>query len=313
MESRQLANLAEYADAITVRIRNTDYRLVSATSIRRFCGPIIFIILDFDMRFKRSEGFTFEDYLYKTWYNAHETDMAEMYPKLEQMKLLAGPPAGMMPMFFVLDYTTRNYVVSTESLKQLLGYDARELLESGWDFTFHAAQKDYFKVFNEKVFPATVASLKRTPQREHKDQVFSYNFQYRHNDGRYVNTLQKCSFITQRDTGLPVYCIGMIIDIHEYSRHMGVVQTVEKIDPLSHALCTVEKNYYYPYEEDALLTLQEKNVLKYLADGLSSKMIAYRLGIAENTIANHRKNMLRKTNTKNVAQLIAFSVRKGII
>jgi DNA-binding NarL/FixJ family response regulator len=38
-----------------------------------------------------------------------------------------------------------------------------------------------------------------------------------------------------------------------------------------------------------------------MADGLSSKMIAFKLRISENTIANHRDNMTRKTNTKNVA------------
>jgi DNA-binding CsgD family transcriptional regulator len=92
-----------------------------------------------------------------------------------------------------------------------------------------------------------------------------------------------------------------------------VIHTIEKIDSGTRTLRMVEKNYFFPYEEDTLLTQQEKNVLKYLADGLSSKMITDRMGITENTIANHRKNMLRKTNTKNVAQLIAFSIRNGII
>jgi DNA-binding CsgD family transcriptional regulator len=45
----------------------------------------------------------------------------------------------------------------------------------------------------------------------------------------------------------------------------------------------------------------------------SSKMIAAKLHIAENTVANHRKNIMRKTNTENVAQLIAFLVRNRII
>ncbi|QEC74380.1 helix-turn-helix transcriptional regulator [Arachidicoccus ginsenosidivorans] len=50
-----------------------------------------------------------------------------------------------------------------------------------------------------------------------------------------------------------------------------------------------------------------------MADGLSSKQIAGNLHISENTIANHRKNMLRKTSTGNVAQLIAYACKSSII
>jgi DNA-binding CsgD family transcriptional regulator len=75
----------------------------------------------------------------------------------------------------------------------------------------------------------------------------------------------------------------------------------------------VEGANVYPFEEDSVLTRQEKNIAVYMADGLSSKMIASKLGISENTIANHRKNMMRKTNTKNVAHLIARLLRNGMI
>jgi DNA-binding NarL/FixJ family response regulator len=50
-----------------------------------------------------------------------------------------------------------------------------------------------------------------------------------------------------------------------------------------------------------------------IAEGLSGKQIAIRTGLAENTVANHRKSLLKKTNCKNMAELIKFALTNGII
>lgn len=265
------------------------------------------------MRFKHNHDFTYLGYLHQTWYDKNEVDEREIHPTLQQFSQLAGPVMGLMPMFFVLDYSSRQYVVFTDSIKIILGYDAREVLESGLGFTFHVAQKNFFNVFNQKIFPSTLASLNKIPQQEHQNHIFSYNCQYKNKAGKYANTLQRSTFITSKETGRPLYCIAMVVDISAYKRDSTIVHTIEKMDTTANTLQTVELNYYYPFEEDALLTKQETNIVKYMADGMSSKMIAFKLNISENTVANHRKNMLRKTNTKNVAQLIAFAIKNGII
>ena len=66
-------------------------------------------------------------------------------------------------------------------------------------------------------------------------------------------------------------------------------------------------------EVQTLLTNQEKKVIALIADGYSSKQIAHQLYISEHTVVNHRKNMLYKTRTKNVAELVAFVIRNEVI
>ena len=61
------------------------------------------------------------------------------------------------------------------------------------------------------------------------------------------------------------------------------------------------------------LTKQEKIVVQLLSEGFSSKQIAGHLKSSQNTIDNHRKNMLKKTHTKNVAELVAIAIREHII
>lgn len=54
------------------------------------------------------------------------------------------------------------------------------------------------------------------------------------------------------------------------------------------------------------LTLREKEILVLIASGSSTKQIATQLCISEHTVANHRKNMLRKRGVKNTAELVSY-------
>ena len=51
------------------------------------------------------------------------------------------------------------------------------------------------------------------------------------------------------------------------------------------------------------LTKREKEVLACIKEGLSIKQAADKLSIAENTVANHRKNILLKTGAKSSADM----------
>ena len=72
-------------------------------------------------------------------------------------------------------------------------------------------------------------------------------------------------------------------------------------------------DYYYPDPEESRLSRREREILGRLADGLSSKQVADKLNLSESTIVNHRKNMLKKTNTKNIAELVRYAINKGLI
>jgi DNA-binding CsgD family transcriptional regulator len=51
----------------------------------------------------------------------------------------------------------------------------------------------------------------------------------------------------------------------------------------------------------------------YLKLGKSSKEIAERLSLKENTINSYREDMLRKTQTSNVAELISYAYKNGVL
>ena len=63
----------------------------------------------------------------------------------------------------------------------------------------------------------------------------------------------------------------------------------------------------------AVLKKREAEILLLLKMGRSSKEIAERLKLKENTINSYREEMLQKTKTKNVAELISYAYENGML
>ena len=63
----------------------------------------------------------------------------------------------------------------------------------------------------------------------------------------------------------------------------------------------------------SLFTSKEKEVLGLISAGLTTKEIAARLNISHHTVETHRKNLLRKGEVKNSAQLVQMAFSQQII
>lgn len=62
-----------------------------------------------------------------------------------------------------------------------------------------------------------------------------------------------------------------------------------------------------------LLTTREREILHLLAEGKSNKDIAALLNLSLFTVETHRRNLQEKLNLHNLAELILYAVRKGLI
>jgi DNA-binding NarL/FixJ family response regulator len=62
-----------------------------------------------------------------------------------------------------------------------------------------------------------------------------------------------------------------------------------------------------------LLSTREKEILQVLASGKSNREIADLLCISVSTVETHRNNIFQKLHLHNLAELILYAVRKGLI
>jgi DNA-binding NarL/FixJ family response regulator len=61
------------------------------------------------------------------------------------------------------------------------------------------------------------------------------------------------------------------------------------------------------------LTDREVQVLELVTDGQRNREIAVELGISENTVKFHLKNIVEKLHAQNRAELAARAVREGLV
>lgn len=57
------------------------------------------------------------------------------------------------------------------------------------------------------------------------------------------------------------------------------------------------------------LSPKERDILLLMGQGLAVQSVAERLGMSENTVATHRKNIFRKLGAHTVAEAMAFAVK----
>lgn len=103
---------------------------------------------------------------------------------------------------------------------------------------------------------------------------------------------------------------------------MGADGYISKSDSTDKIIATIldvlegKKIFPFPVKElealekdgkTGVLSDREIEILKLVADGLSSKQVADKLFLSELTVNTHRRNMLKKTNQPNVAALVSFA------
>jgi DNA-binding NarL/FixJ family response regulator len=61
------------------------------------------------------------------------------------------------------------------------------------------------------------------------------------------------------------------------------------------------------------LTKREKEILIFIAEGLTDKEIAEKVFLSPSTIITHRKNLLSKLNLKNKVELTRFAMENNLL
>jgi DNA-binding NarL/FixJ family response regulator len=66
-------------------------------------------------------------------------------------------------------------------------------------------------------------------------------------------------------------------------------------------------------DDNSQLTVSEIEIVRLIADGLTTKEIAVRKFISFHTVISHRKNIFRKLGVTSISELIMYSIKTGLI
>lgn len=125
-------------------------------------------------------------------------------------------------------------------------------------------------------------------------------------DSTFVKQIFRCGakgyLLKNTDKQTIVKAIESIMSGDEY-----MDETIKKI-LLSESLTGHRRSIF-----DVPLTKREKEIVKLIADGLSSQEIADKLFISLRTVETHRQNINQKLDVKNTAGLVKEAMKRGLI
>jgi DNA-binding NarL/FixJ family response regulator len=78
------------------------------------------------------------------------------------------------------------------------------------------------------------------------------------------------------------------------------------------------EDYLHPHRkqntpDSSLLTSKEKEILKLVAEGQTSEKIALNLDMSRRTVEKYRGRIMNKLKIDNLAELVKFAIREGLV
>jgi len=211
---------------------------------------------------------------------------------------------------YILDFATQNYLYISESCKNIVGYNSEDYLKGGRDFFLSQVHPDDLQISSSKVFEKFIDYSKSLNIDEIKKCRFSINFRLKRKDGVYIKLLQQYVILEVNKHGYPILTLGVISDISSFKLDNKMIFSISHYDN-NKGFHTISSNNYST--EKTNLTSREKEIVKHIVYGHSTSEIADLLTISQHTVKTHRKNIFKKTNCRNIAEIVNYSIENGLI
>lgn len=173
------------------------------------------------------------------------------------------------------------FLYANNCLKSILGEHLIDLLEAGWDFWLSRIASDESQCIKDRL--SHVFSVSRTED--------PLTLRYHLTDYLNNKIYLKHEILLRKISGHTL-AINYFFDVTEKER----LELCFDLDRQGYRTQGSEKAMY--------ISAREKEVLKLIADGFSSKEIADMLFISNHTAISHRKNLIEKFQVKNTAHLV---------
>jgi len=116
------------------------------------------------------------------------------------------------------------------------------------------------------------------------------------------------AYLTKEATGEKLVECLETVNRGEYYMDSVVSQRVVKS-----LLMTEEEKGRYQDPSYRTLTSREQEIMRLLAEGLSSKQIGEKLFISQKTVENHRTSIFNKLNIHSTMELVRYAAKYGLI
>ncbi|MCX6247352.1 MAG: helix-turn-helix transcriptional regulator [Bacteroidetes bacterium] len=206
--------------------------------------------------------------------------------------------------FFVADILQVKILFTSNSCAPLLGIRPEDVDPSMFFTATHPDDLQRHSLARAKLF-----SLGQELFIERKGfKIISTNFRTRHNTASCSNMLVQCYLFYTETPYNTVFLFQVVTNVSWFGklRHGYHFYTGEDLSV-----------FRYP-DENLLMTGnvfsdREFEIIKLIASGLNSELVAEKLFLSVHTINTHRRNILKKTDKSNISELIYDLKERGLL
>lgn len=205
--------------------------------------------------------------------------------------------------YHVFNMHSGEFDIVCPNVKQVLGCEPKDYTMAYIIDMIHPDDKSYFLNFEYKI----VEFFKILPfEKVHLYKV-QYDLRLRKKNGQYIRTLHQA--------------VQIDYDRENFYRTLSIETDITHIKPYGTPCFSLiglggEPSYFNIQDAQYtksfnLFTMREREVLKHIVEGKSSKQIADELFISIYTVNAHRRNIMKKADVKTPLGLVRKSIQEG--
>ena len=154
--------------------------------------------------------------------------------------------------------------------------------------------------------------LDQQPIANQLDYKVSINFRMQKANGEYIRVLEQVICLALDGNGKVTHALKYFTDISHmhYSEEVvfSILDDKQEHDQQFYTFNLEEKSVpQINKKKNTTFSERERELVALVALGKTSKEIAAMLGITANTVNKHRENMMRKTGSKNMNEVVSFA------
>ncbi len=237
----------------------------------------------------------------------------EFKPIIDVLELLFGNMA--LGNFFinVIDFRDYTYPYNSPNSLQVVGYTKEEIGDINWLVSVvHPDDHPIFMDYTVKV----LSYIQALPIEQKKRAMINHCFRIRHGVTKefiWIYQQHHMSYIDKN--GSLVYTISLVTDVtHLTNQTQPTWSVTERLDDGTHIYhIGSEMDNGAVKQKKPLLTNREKEVVNLSARGFQTREISKQLGVGYQTVLTYKKNILKKTKSRNMPEAVAYAINLGYL
>lgn len=196
----------------------------------------------------------------------------------------------------LLDMKEQNILFVSDNFRKVTGHEITSFYELGLPFYTGKIYPDDLKIWGQVLQNLMNYTVQNIAVKNHKDLSYSYNYRFKHANGKYINILENQISTDFDELGRPTVSVGHFSLQPEISSSI-MRSSISQLDSYG----TYKEIYtksYITSNKYSVLTSSELNILKLISSGKSTSDISEFLCRSRKTIENHRANICEKLGLK---------------